>query len=57
MKIAIVGSGIAGMTAAYHLCRSHDITVLEAADYIGGHTNTIDVIHGSVEFPNRKHRR
>jgi len=50
MKIAIVGTGIAGMTAAWHLHRRHDITVFEGADYIGGHTNTIDVVHGGREY-------
>lgn len=43
MKIAIIGTGIAGNVAAYHLRRNHDITVFEAGDYVGGHTNTIDV--------------
>ncbi len=43
MKIAIVGTGISGMVAAYLLHHHHDITVFEAADYIGGHTNTLDV--------------
>ncbi|HSA61765.1 MAG TPA: FAD-dependent oxidoreductase [Nitrospiraceae bacterium] len=43
MKIAIVGTGISGMVAAYLLHHDHEITVFEAADYIGGHTNTIDV--------------
>jgi predicted NAD/FAD-binding protein len=43
MKIAIIGSGISGMTAAYLLHGEHDIRVYEAGDYIGGHTHTIDV--------------
>jgi predicted NAD/FAD-binding protein len=43
MKIAIIGTGISGMVAAYLLHRDHEITVFEAAGYIGGHTNTIDV--------------
>lgn len=43
MKIAIVGTGISGMVAAHLLHRDHEITVFEAADYIGGHTNTHDV--------------
>jgi predicted NAD/FAD-binding protein len=43
MRIAIVGTGISGMTAAYHLRRQHDLTLFEAGHYIGGHTNTIDV--------------
>ena len=43
MRIAIIGSGISGLTAARRLCPDHDITVFEANDYIGGHTNTVDV--------------
>ena len=40
MKIAIIGSGIAGNIAAYHLNKDHDITLLEANNYVGGHTHT-----------------
>jgi len=40
MKIAIIGSGIAGNVAAYHLYKDHDITLFEANDYVGGHTHT-----------------
>ena len=40
MKIAIIGSGIAGNTLAYHLHKTHDITVFEAASHLGGHTHT-----------------
>lgn len=43
MRIAIVGSGIAGLTCAYLLNRHHDIQVFEASDWIGGHTHTVDV--------------
>jgi predicted NAD/FAD-binding protein len=43
MNIAIIGAGIAGLTAAHRLHPDHDITVFEAGDYVGGHTNTIDV--------------
>jgi predicted NAD/FAD-binding protein len=43
MRIAIVGTGIAGNVAAYKLREEHDITVYEASSYIGGHTNTVDV--------------
>ncbi|MBD8204460.1 NAD(P)/FAD-dependent oxidoreductase [Pseudomonas viridiflava] len=43
MKIAVVGSGIAGLTSAYLLNRSHDVTVFESSDWIGGHTHTVDV--------------
>jgi len=40
MKIAIIGSGIAGNVAAYYLHKDHDITLFEANDYVGGHTHT-----------------
>ncbi|MGR5062840.1 NAD(P)/FAD-dependent oxidoreductase [Photobacterium sp. DNB22_13_2] len=43
MKIAIIGSGISGLTCAHYLDKKHDITVFEANDYIGGHTATVDV--------------
>jgi len=43
MRIAIIGAGISGLTAAYRLHREHQITVFEANDYAGGHTNTVDV--------------
>lgn len=36
MKIAIIGSGISGLTCGYYLHRYHDITLFEANDYIGG---------------------
>jgi len=44
MKIAIIGTGIAGNVAAYQLSRRHDITVFEAENRIGGHTNTVDIV-------------
>ncbi|ERO63803.1 NAD(P)/FAD-dependent oxidoreductase [Pseudomonas piscis] len=43
MKIAIIGSGIAGLTCAYLLNRRHDIQVYEAGSWIGGHTHTVQV--------------
>jgi predicted NAD/FAD-binding protein len=43
MRVAIIGAGISGNTAAYRLNKKHDITLFEAADYLGGHANTIDV--------------
>ncbi|UTV30070.1 NAD(P)/FAD-dependent oxidoreductase [Photobacterium atrarenae] len=50
MKIAIIGSGISGLTCAWHLHRHHDITVYEANAYIGGHTATVDVSLPSGEY-------
>lgn len=43
MRIAIIGAGISGLTAAYRLSLTHEITLFEANDYPGGHTNTVDV--------------
>ena len=43
MKIAIIGTGISGLTVADSIHQQHDITLYEAAHYVGGHTNTIDV--------------
>jgi predicted NAD/FAD-binding protein len=40
LKILVVGGGIAGITASYVLSRTHDVTLLEKNDYLGGHTNT-----------------
>jgi predicted NAD/FAD-binding protein len=51
MKIAIIGSGISGMVAAYLLCEEHDVVVFEANDYIGGHTHTVDVEEDGRAYP------
>jgi len=50
MKIAVIGTGIAGNVAAYHLAREHDVTVFEADNRIGGHTNTVDVEYNGQEY-------
>ncbi|MFT3881840.1 MAG: FAD-dependent oxidoreductase [Gemmatales bacterium] len=46
MKIAIVGTGIAGLVCASLLHQEHDITVYEANDYLGGHTHTVKTASG-----------
>lgn len=43
MRIAVVGSGIAGLASAWLLSREHEVTLFEANDYLGGHTHTHDV--------------
>jgi len=43
MRVAVVGSGIAGLTVAAGLAGRHELTVFEADDWIGGHTHTVDV--------------
>lgn len=43
MKLAIIGSGISGLSAAYLLNKNYDITIYEKNDYIGGHIRTVDL--------------
>jgi predicted NAD/FAD-binding protein len=50
MKIAIVGGGVSGLTAAYLLNRKHDIEVFEQNDYAGGHANTVLAAVGGREL-------
>ncbi|MEG8175046.1 FAD-dependent oxidoreductase, partial [Xanthomonas hortorum pv. gardneri] len=42
-RIAVVGSGIAGLGAAWLLSRRYEVTLFEAADYLGGHTHPHDI--------------
>lgn len=65
MKIAIIGTGAAGLVCAHRLQHHHDLQVFEAADRIGGHVNTVDVevdgqslsvdtgfiVHNRVNYP------
>ena len=51
MKIAIVGGGIAGLATAHRLAARHRVTLYEAADYVGGHTNTVDATVGGITYP------
>ena len=51
MKIAIVGGGVSGLSAAFYLSGQHEITLFEQNDYVGGHTNTVSVTEGSETFP------
>lgn len=44
LKLAIIGTGIAGMGCAHFLHQKYDITLFEELDYIGGHTNTVTVM-------------
>jgi len=50
-KLAIVGSGISGMAAAWFLHRRFDITLFEQNDYVGGHTNTVTIEEGNRKVP------
>jgi predicted NAD/FAD-binding protein len=49
-KIAIIGSGVSGLTAAYLLSKKHEVHVFEKNDIIGGHTATVDVEYKNEHF-------
>ena len=51
MRIAIIGSGIGGISTAWLLSPSHDVDLYEADAQLGGHTRTIDVDCGAGPFP------
>ncbi|MDB4627203.1 FAD-dependent oxidoreductase, partial [bacterium] len=48
-RIAIIGSGIAGLGCAHFLHRRAELTVFEAGDHIGGHSNTITISDNDQE--------
>lgn len=50
-RIAVIGSGIAGLASAWLLSRDYQVTLFEANDYLGGHANTVDVTLAGVTAP------
>lgn len=49
-KIAVIGSGISGLTCAHLLSGRYEVSLFEANDYLGGHTATVDVEVGGKKF-------
>ncbi|MDX1803142.1 MAG: FAD-dependent oxidoreductase [Alcanivorax sp.] len=49
-RIAIIGAGISGLTAAWYLARDNEVTVFEANDYLGGHTCTVPVTRDHGDY-------
>lgn len=50
-RIAVIGAGVSGLTAAWLLSEQHDVQIFEAGDYAGGHTNTEKVEAGGRIWP------
>lgn len=51
MRIAVIGAGISGLSAAWMLSRQHEVTLFEGQARLGGHTNTVDVHVDGRQFP------
>ncbi len=52
MKIAVIGSGISGLSSAYYLSKKHKVDLFEKEDHFGGHAHTIDIDYDKDEKKN-----
>ncbi|MEI7429657.1 MAG: FAD-dependent oxidoreductase [Betaproteobacteria bacterium] len=50
-RIAVVGAGVSGLSSAWLLSQKHEVTLYEAGDFLGGHTNTVDVSLEGITHP------
>ena len=50
MKIAVIGSGISGLSAAYYLSKKHHVDIFEKGDHFGGHSHTLDLKIGTKKI-------
>jgi predicted NAD/FAD-binding protein len=50
VRIAVIGSGISGLSCAHYLSATHEVSVFEAGSQIGGHTATVDVQLGTRRY-------
>ena len=51
MRIAVIGSGISGLGAAYLAHFDHQVTLYEITDRIGGHSNTVEAVFNGQTIP------